>query len=100
VRLLLAEIDDCLCSYPTSLLRIISSGRLLFGNVAEGGAGLLQFLDSDPVWRFKFPATFVFYSAVSADFSPTTGRPNFFKSTDEKFCSAFASFKPLALMPQ
>jgi hypothetical protein len=88
------------CSYPTSLLRIISSHSLFFGDKAKGAAGLLHFLDSEPAWRFKFPATFVFYNYSAADFSAAMGRPNFFKSREPNHCSAFASFKPLALMPK
>jgi hypothetical protein len=87
-------------SYPSSLLRIISSYALLFGDMAAGADGLLQFMDSDPKWRFKFPATFVYYNYSSADFSAVTGRPNFFKSTERNHCFAFASFKHLALMPK
>ena len=88
------------CSYPTSLLRIISSHSLFFGDKAKGATGLLHFLDSEPAWRFKFPATFVFYNYSAADFSAAMGRPNFFKSREPNHCSAFASFKPLALMPK
>jgi hypothetical protein len=95
-----ALINSCLDSYPTSLLRIISSHTLFFGDVAKGTTGLLKFLDSNPAWRFKFPATFVFYRYPDADFSAAVGRPNFFKSRDSKYCSAFASFKSLGLMPK
>lgn len=94
------NINSCLDSYPTSLLRIISSHSLLFGDVASGTTGLLHFLDSEPAWRFKFPATFVFYNFPAADFSAAMGRPHFFKSREPKHCSAFAMFKPLALMPK
>ena len=88
------------CSYPTSLLRIISSHSLFFGGTVKGAAGLLHFLDSEPAWRFKFPATFVFYKYAAADFSAAMGKPNFFKSREPNHCSAFALFKPLALMPK
>ena len=92
--------NSCLDSYPTSLLRIISSHSLLVGDVARGATGLLHFLDSEPAWRFKFPATFVFYNYLAADFSAAMGRPNFFESREPNHCSAFALFKPLALMPK
>ena len=81
------------CSYPPSLLRIISSRRFFTGD-----GGLQQFLDSDDAWRYKFPATFMFYGDAACDVSALADRPNFFKSTDAKQCKAFALFKPLAAM--
>jgi hypothetical protein len=87
-----AVIDSC-CSYPPSLLRIISSRRLFIGD-----GGLQQFLDTDSAWRFKYPATFMFYGDAAADVSALVDRPNFFKSREVKHCKAFALFKPLALM--
>ena len=94
------NINYCPDSYPTSLLRIISSHSLFFGDTAKGATGLLHFLDSEPAWRFKFPATFVYFKYSAADFSAAMGRPNFFKSREPNHCSAFALFKPLALMPK
>jgi hypothetical protein len=90
-----AASDSYRCSYPPSLLRIISSRRLFIGD-----GGLQQFLDSDAQWRFKFPATFMFYSDAAADVSALLYRANFFKSRDEKHCKAFALFKPLVVMPK
>ena len=81
-------------SYPPSLLRIISSRRLFIGD-----GGLQQFLDSDAAWRFKFPATFMFYGK-DADVSALADRANFFKSRQGNDCKAFALFKPLAMMPK
>ena len=89
---MLREAETC-CSYPPSLLRIISSRRLFIGD-----GGLQQLVDSDAAWRFKFPATFMFYSDAAADMSGLGDRPNFFKSREEKHCKAFALFKPLAMM--
>ena len=86
---MLREAETC-CSYPPSLLRIISSRRLF-----SGDGGLQQFLDSDTAWRYKFPATFMFYGDAACDVSALADRPNFFKSTDAKQCKAFAVFKPL-----
>ena len=93
--LLPAASDSCRCSYPPSLLRIISNRRLFIGD-----GGLQQFLDSDAQWRFKFPATFMFYSDAAAALSAVSNRPNFFKSREERHCKAFASFKPLGVMPK
>ena len=88
-----AAVSDSCRSYPPSLLRIISSRRLFMGD-----GGLQQFLDTDPAWRFKYPATFMFYGDAAADVSALKNRPNFFKSTDVKQCKAFAQFKSLAMM--
>ena len=88
-----AAVSDSCRSYSPSLLRIISSRRLFMGD-----GGLQQFLDTDPAWRFKYPATFMFYSDAAADVSTLVDRPNFFKSREVKHCKAFALFKPLALM--
>ena len=90
-----AVCHSCPCSYPPSLLRIISSRRLFIGD-----GGLQQLVDSDAAWRFKFPATFILYSNPIADMSSLLDRPNFFKSREEKHCKAFALFKPLAMMPK
>ncbi len=87
--------DSCRCSYPPSLLRIISSRRQFIGD-----GGLQQFLDSDAQWRFKFPATFMFYNDAAADVSALLDRANFFKGREEKHCKAFALFKPLAMIHQ
>jgi hypothetical protein len=84
---------SCPCSYPPSLLRIISNLRLFIG-----AGGLQQFLDSDAAWRFKFPTTLVFYEYEAADVSALEHRPNCFKSTDKKHHEAFAVFKPLATL--
>ena len=88
-----AAVSDSCCSYSPSLLRIISSRRLFIGD-----GGLQQFLDTDPDWRFKYPATFMFYSDAAADVGALVNRPNFFKSREVKHCKVFALFKPLALM--
>ena len=88
-----ARAAETCCSYPPSLLRIISSRRFF-----SGDGGLQQFLDSDDEWRYKFPATFMFYGDAACDVSALADRPNFFKSTDAKQCKAFALFKPLAAM--
>jgi hypothetical protein len=94
------NVNHCPDSHPTSLLRIISSHSLFFGDTAKGATGLLHFLDGEPAWWFKFLAIFVFYKYSAADFSAAMCRPNFFKSREPNHCSAFASFKPLALMPK
>ncbi len=78
------------CSYPPSLLRIISSLPLFIGD-----GGLQQFLDSDAEWRFKYPATFISYINPDADMSALFGRPNFFESRVMQHCKAFALFNPL-----
>jgi hypothetical protein len=65
-----------------------------------GVSGLQDFLDSDDAWRFKFPATFLFYSDAAADVSALSDRPNFFKSWKIEHCTAFALFKPLIMIPQ
>jgi hypothetical protein len=88
-----ASVIDSCYSYPPSLLRIISSRRLFIGD-----GGLQQFLDTDPAWRFKYPATFMFYGDAAADVSALVDRPNFFKSREVKHCKAFALFKPQSLM--
>ena len=88
-----ADGNTCRCSYSSSLLRIISSRKLF---ICDGG--LQQLLDGDAAWRFKFPATFMFYSDAAAALSAVSNRPNFFKSRDAKQCKAFALFKPLAAM--
>ena len=85
--------NTCRCSYSSSLLRIISSRKLF---ICDGG--LQQLLDCAAAWRFKFPATFMFYGDAACDVSALADRPNFFKSTDAKQCKAFALFKPLAAM--
>ena len=90
-----ADGNTCRCSYSSSLLRIISSRKLF---VCDGG--LQQLLDGDAAWRFKFPATFVYYGDKDADVSALAGRPNVFKSWEKEHCRAFALFKPLALMPK
>ena len=82
-----------LSKYPSSLLRIISSRRLL----QEGG--LLHFFDTDPVWCHKYPATLMFYSNAAADTSLLRDRPNFYMSTQQQALQAFATFKLLALLP-
>ena len=90
-----ADGNTCRCSYSSSLLRIISSRKLF---ICDGG--LQQLLDGDAAWRFKFPATFVYYGDKDADVSALAGRPNVFKSWEKEHCRAFALFKPLALMPK
>ena len=87
--------NTCRCSYSSSLLRIISSRKLF---ICDGG--LQQLLDCDAAWRFKFPATFMYYGDRDADVSALAGRPNFFKSWEMEHCKAFALFKSLALMPK
>ena len=82
-----------LSKYPSSLLRIISSRRLL----QEGG--LLHFFDTDPTWCHKYPATLMFYSNAAADTSLLHDRPNFYMSTQQQALQAFATFKLLALLP-
>ncbi len=108
--------------YPPSLLRIISNYKLLHGG------GLLDFFDTDSVWRHKcvegglgggggavqcrgarvssvtrvccrYPATLMFYQHAAADNSRVRDRPNFFLSTDKQAVEVFATFKPFALLP-
>ena len=90
-----ADGNTCRCSHASSLLRIISSRKLF---ICDGG--LQQLLDGDEAWRFKFPATFVYYGDKYADVSALAGRLNVFKSWEKEHCRAFALFKPLALMPK
>jgi hypothetical protein len=81
------------------LLRIIGSGKLLVED-----RGLLQFLDGEDAgtWRYKYPATFMFYmkeaERPSKELEDRVKRPNFFKSTKPLHCDAFAAFKPLAVI--
>jgi hypothetical protein len=82
-----------LTKYPSSLLRIISNYKLLH----EGG--LLDFFDTDSIWRFKYPATLMYYQYAAADKSRVHGRPNFFLSTQKQALEVFATFKSFALLP-
>ena len=78
--------------YPPSLFRIITSRRLFVGS-----NGLDHFLDIDPVWSFTFPSTMVFHHA-DADLSlaaVAASRPNFWHTTSEAECCAYASFMEL-----
>ncbi len=49
-------------------------------------------------YRDKDADVSAFYSA--ADLAALDNRPNFYKSTDDKHCKAFAVFKPLAMIPK
>jgi GTPase SAR1 family protein/t-SNARE complex subunit (syntaxin) len=82
-----------LSKYPPSLLRIVSNYKLLH----EGG--LLDFFDTDSAWRYKYPATLMFYQYAAADKSRVHGRPNFFSSTQKQALEVFTTFKSFALLP-
>jgi hypothetical protein len=95
LHVLFAVCDCCRCSYPPSLFRIISSLRLFIGI-----SGLQQFLDSDTVWRYKFPTTLI---DLERDPPPgLSARPNVFFFGDPKGVinrlKQFAFFKPLILL--
>ncbi len=87
-----------LCCSRASKMRQRSCATTLTSASAPPSRPHEQFLDSDAAWRYKFPATFMFYGDAACDVSALADWPNFFKSRDAKQCKAFALFKPLAAM--
>ena len=80
-----------MCRYPSSLFRIIVSSQLHL-------PGFLDFIDTDYAWRFKFPATLVFFAGENDLPNELLSRPNFqFLRNSNDFAAhlySFAQFLP------
>ena len=80
-----------MCRYPSSLFRIIVSSQLHL-------PGFFDFMDTHDAWRFKFPATLVFFAGENDLPNDLSSRPNFqFLRNSNDFAAhlySFAQFLP------